>query len=269
MIVAPCTSHGKCPMYLTPGMKHGRKDFCHFSQRYIRPHYLQRLLGARDRNHEDVQFSYVALRRGRDERSGGLEQGEAATNAAFAGHDGAVLAPSSLASTSETVTEFKSSPRPVHTLSLPRAILPPLKRRGHVILDLCTPAGRIERWTVPRSYDVQAYRDARKSQWGDLWALGAKTRVERKIRMGGDDREGGGVGEGKKLGQVGRQSKKRKGKQVFEIDIGDEGMEGVRVAKGSTRRSPSEFDHAGGRRKRDKKGLRQIKDRAAVSEDEF
>jgi hypothetical protein len=27
-----------------------------------------------------------------------------------------------------------------HALSLPRAIYPPMKRRGHVIFDLCTPA---------------------------------------------------------------------------------------------------------------------------------
>lgn len=67
----------------------------------------------------------------------------------------------------------------MQSLALPRAVLPPLKRRGHVILDLCTPAGTLERWTVPRSFSRQAFRDARKSSWGDLWALGAKTTVPR------------------------------------------------------------------------------------------
>ena len=62
--------------------------------------------------------------------------------------------------------------------------MPPLKRRGHVILDLCTPAGNLERWTVPKSFSKRAFRDARKSSWGDLWALGAKTRVLKTARVG-------------------------------------------------------------------------------------
>ena len=175
MIIAPCTNHGKCPMYITAGSSQGRKDYCHFSQRYLRPHYLQRILGGRDRNHEDIMFSYVALQRGVDQReTDGIVQGLPAAEAAFAGYE-------------EEEMESKSSDdqvQDVSTLSLPRAILPPIKRRGHVILDLCTPAGKIERWTVPKSFSKQAYRDARKSRWGDLWALGAKTRVERNIRVG-------------------------------------------------------------------------------------
>ena len=41
MIIAPCTNHSTCPMYQSPGISQGRKDFCFFSQRYIRPPYLQ------------------------------------------------------------------------------------------------------------------------------------------------------------------------------------------------------------------------------------
>ena len=182
MIIAPCTNHGKCPMYITAGTTQGRKDFCHFSQRYLRPHYLQRILDGKDRNSEDILFSYVALQRGIDQREKhSIVQGQPATDAAFEGYE-------------EEDTQLQSPERPaldaesdfshVSTLSLPRAILPPIKRRGHVVLDLCTPAGKIERWTVPRSFSKQAYRDARKSKWGDLWALGAKTRVQRNIRVG-------------------------------------------------------------------------------------
>ncbi|KAI9716149.1 MAG: hypothetical protein M1812_005577 [Candelaria pacifica] len=201
MIIAPCTNHSKCPMYLTPGRSIGRKDFCHFSQRFIRPPYLQRILGAKLRNHEDVQFSYVAVRRGRDERKTlGLVQGDEATEAAFTGHEGDSSQP-----------QIPS----VNTLSLPRAVLPPIKRRGHVILDLCTPAGRIERWTVPRSFSKQAYRDARKSRWGDLWALGAKTRIPRNI----------------KLGMV-KSANRKKGKNVFNDEVGESGTDGMRHVKG-------------------------------------
>ena len=181
MIIAPCTNHGKCPMYITTGQSQGRKDYCHFSQRYLRPHYLQRILSSREKNHEDILFSYVALRRGIDQREEQeVMQGQAAVEAAFAGFEDRERVGNTKGSQDGTDPEVAS----VNTLSLPRAILPPIKRRGHVVLDLCTPAGKIERWTVPKSFSKQAYRDARKSKWGDLWALGAKTRVQRKIRVG-------------------------------------------------------------------------------------
>ncbi|KAH0551504.1 hypothetical protein GP486_007282, partial [Trichoglossum hirsutum] len=170
MIIAPCTNHTTCPMYLTPGLSSGRKDFCHFRQRYIRPPLLQRIMDASGRNHEDIRFSYIAVRRGRDERAtNSLIQGQAATEAAFSGHH---------------AMPGDEGYQPANPLSLPRSILPPIKRHKHVTLDVCTPAGQIERWIVPRSFGRQAYRDASKSSWGDLWALGAKTRVSRRIRMG-------------------------------------------------------------------------------------
>ncbi|MCJ1395566.1 37S ribosomal protein S22 [Xylographa bjoerkii] len=182
MIIAPCTNHAQCPMYTVPGRSKGRKDHCHFSQRFLRPPYLQHILGAKDRNHEDVRFSYIAVQRGEDQRQReALEQGDSATSAAFAGygsHDS-----DNDVSTSDSLEEGGETFQP-HMLTLPRTIMPPLKRRGHVTLDVCTPSGQLERWTVPKSFSKQAYRDARKSKWGDLWALGAKTRVLRQARVG-------------------------------------------------------------------------------------
>ncbi|KAJ5667069.1 Ribosomal protein Rsm22 bacterial-type [Penicillium longicatenatum] len=173
MIIAPCTNHSPCPMHNPAGPSKGRKDYCHFEQRYIRPPFLQRIMGAKDRNHEDVKFSYLAVQRGVDMRQElGIQQNAEATDAAFEGFEDA-----------EDLSK-------IHPLSLPRAVYPPLKRRGHVIFDLCTPAGKIERWTVPRSYSRQAYRDARKSSWGDLWALGAKTRIPRNLNLGDKHGEG-------------------------------------------------------------------------------
>ncbi|KAF7585660.1 37S ribosomal protein S22 [Aspergillus hancockii] len=197
MIIAPCTNHEKCPMFNTPGISKGRKDFCHFQQRYIRPPFLQRILGAKDRNHEDVKFSYVAVQRGIDMReTQGIVQGSEATEAAFAGyeepHDAAadeVEALDEVAGSQSEASEH-TNPENFHTLSLPRIVYPPMKRRGHVIFDACTPAGKIERWTVPRSFSRRAYKDARKAFWGDLWALGAKTRISRSLRLGDKHGEG-------------------------------------------------------------------------------
>ncbi|KAL2129724.1 hypothetical protein VTI74DRAFT_7404 [Chaetomium olivicolor] len=181
MIIAPCTNHGKCPMYFTPGLSHGRKDFCHFSQRFIRPPFLQKVLGATHRSHEDIKFSYLAVRRGGAQPdASSFLHGKAAADRAFAGYEDA---------------DTSSPADAPHPLALPRNILPPLKRRGHVTLDVCTPAATIERWVVPKSFSKQAYHDARKAVWGDLWALGAKTRTVRPVRLGkgGVDLGDGGV----------------------------------------------------------------------------
>ncbi|KAK3674302.1 37S ribosomal protein S22 [Recurvomyces mirabilis] len=206
MIIAPCTNHSSCPMYVQKGMVKGRLDICHFEQRFVRPSFLQKVLGARDKNFEDVRFAHVAVMRGRDlreekkqEEEGlseesvaeawgqglGLKQGVEATEMAFVGHAAEVSEPDTSSSPQHTAPSSASlqpSTTTPHPLTLPLSILPPLKRRGHIILDLCTPSGTLERWTVPRSFGKQAFRDARKSSWGDGWALGAKTRVVRTVR---------------------------------------------------------------------------------------
>ena len=165
MIIAPCTNHETCPMYQTPGAMVGRKDFCHFEQRFVRPPFLQRIHGIKHHNHEDIKFSYIAVRRGIDDRySGTSPKGEEAALAALKGYE-----------------ESEVEPNPY---TLPRLLAPALKRHRHVTFDICTPAASLERWTVPKSFSKQGYRDARKSKWGDLWALGAKTRVVRSARSG-------------------------------------------------------------------------------------
>ncbi|PLB45744.1 37S ribosomal protein Rsm22 [Aspergillus steynii IBT 23096] len=195
MIVAPCTNHGKCPMYHMDGHAKGRKDFCHFEQRYIRPQFMQRIVGAKDRNHEDVRFSYVAVQRGVDLReTESIVQGPEATEAAFAGYEDLDGMPAEEAQVDESSPASQdgtsSDAQNFHSLSLPRIVYPPIKRRGHIIFDSCTPAGNIERWTVPRSFSRRAYKDARKARWGDLWALGAKTRIHRNLRLGDKFGEG-------------------------------------------------------------------------------
>ncbi|KAL6901627.1 thioredoxin domain-containing protein [Trichoderma evansii] len=175
-IIAPCTNHGTCPMYKEVGKSKGRKDYCYFNQRFTRPTFYTKMLGNSSNNQGDVEFSYVAIQRGRAKAD--QLPGWKATEQAFAG--------------------FENSPNRPDMQTLPRMVLPPLKRKGHVTLDVCTPEGKIERWTVPKSYSKLAYHDARKSHWGDLWALGAKTRVSRSVRVGSGVDDGGKRAEGGK-----------------------------------------------------------------------
>lgn len=275
MIIAPCTNHAKCPMYLSPGLSPGRKDFCHFSQRFVRPQFLQRILGSSSRNHEDINFSFLAVRRGTpvsaatpdptadatddvflspaDSDSHALKpalQGEGATKAALAGYESTPSA----------------SPQRPHPLSLPRNILPPIKRKGHVTLDLCTPSGSIERWTVPKSFSKQAYHDARKARWGDLWALGAKTRVRRAVRLGRGVKEGervpndGGVRAARAAalnGYIDAKGRKH-GKtppRVVELGINERGAFQERV-KGVQQRRPERRTKGGRKPPRERNMLR-------------
>lgn len=53
-----------------------------------------------------------------------------------------------------------------------RLARPPLKRTGHVVLDLCTPQGTFERRVASKGNCKAvpgAYRAARKARWGALW----------------------------------------------------------------------------------------------------
>lgn len=277
MIIAPCTNHTACPMYAKGDTK-GRKDLCHFEQRYIRPPFLQKMLGAKDKNHEDVAFSYVSVMRGRDLRDQheeAIQQGDLATGRAFAGYEDPDAAPvvgafaHEFDPTAPAVPDVeevygRGNAGTPHSLSLPRAILPPLKRTGHVILDLCTPSGTLERWTVPRSFSKQAFRDARKSSWGDLWALGAKTRTNRNVRLGGKKEELGGVDKQGVVNVKGRvknggeeKPRRNKGKNVIEVGYDSQGNikeEDVKVRTGGRMRQGKV---KGIRDKRDKKGFRK------------
>lgn len=183
-IVAPCTNQGTCPMYQEPGKSKGRKDFCHFSQRFVQPSYYSKVLGRPDSNQGEVEFSYIAVQRGFNKDT--TLTGQEATDAAFKGYE---------------ATDEKPNMK-----TLPRIIRPPIKRKGHATLDVCTAEGRAERWTVPKSFSKLAYHDARKSRWGDLWALGAKTRVPRTVRAGAGKEDGVKRAAGEKKARRGKRS---------------------------------------------------------------
>lgn len=53
----------------------------------------------------------------------------------------------------------------------------PLKRHGHVVLDVCAPSGNLECFTVSKKHGKQVYYDARKSEWGDLWPHAPRTGI--------------------------------------------------------------------------------------------
>jgi ribosomal protein RSM22 (predicted rRNA methylase) len=194
-IIAPCTNHTACPLYPVPGVSRGRKDWCFFQQRYTRPSYLMSVLQAKARNHDDVEFSYLAVQRGVDIRESSSEfdvvasvsvQGSEATEKARKGYG-----PQRKRLSNEDVEDehaesdfTEGDQSPPHPLSLPRILPGPLKRKGHILLDVCTPSGTYERWMVRKGMGKQVFRDARKAKWGDLWAMGASSSEARRVKLG-------------------------------------------------------------------------------------
>ena len=165
-----------------------------------------------------------------------MTQGKASTDAAFAGHEWTENAHDP--ETPDVVTAEMVNP-----LSLPRLILPALKRRGHIVMDVCTPAGTLERWTVPRSFSKQAFRDAKKSRWGDLWALGAKTRTPRSVRLGRANED---------FDRKGRRIRQPK-KVTIEIGVDEQDGRAVDVGQDRVIASGKRFGDRDGRYSKDRK----------------
>lgn len=111
-------------------------SWCHFSQR-VQLNQFQNELFNLPKGFEDQKFSYLVIRRGdRPVPDGSPEK---------------------------------------DSFSWPRIARPPLKRNGHVIHDVCSPEGRLERFVAAKSHGKDEYQDARKSSWGDLWPHSIKT----------------------------------------------------------------------------------------------
>ncbi|KAF8433554.1 mitochondrial small ribosomal subunit Rsm22-domain-containing protein [Boletus edulis BED1] len=69
----------------------------------------------------------------------------------------------------------------------PRLVFPPLKKSGHIIIDACTREGKIMRLTIPKSQGKQAFYDARKSSWGDVFPHLPKNKPIERFQPPDDD----------------------------------------------------------------------------------
>ncbi|KAI8996926.1 mitochondrial small ribosomal subunit Rsm22-domain-containing protein [Pilobolus umbonatus] len=148
-VVAPCPNDKPCPLLFSPTAD-PNNVWCHFSQRVQRPNFLMKTKHSKF-NAEDSMYSYVVLRKG----SRPLMDDTMETQA----------------------------------YQWPRLIQPPLKRNGHVVMDVCSTNGTIERMVVPKSQGKVPYRDARKVMWGDLFPHGSKNKVLTRTAEGVIDEE--------------------------------------------------------------------------------
>lgn len=71
----------------------------------------------------------------------------------------------------------------------PRLIQPALKKNGHVVMDVCSKEGEIQRMVIPKSQGKIPYRDARKAMWGDLFPHNSKNKVVTRVSQGVSEKE--------------------------------------------------------------------------------
>ncbi|CAK5280377.1 unnamed protein product [Mycena citricolor] len=185
-VVAPCPHDGACPLYY-PG---DIKLVCGFSQRLQRPEFVRKTKHS-GQGHEDMPYSYVVIRRGtrppKPETSVGRigtvgkasierELAREPVKEIFLDSEHDTMQPLFEAA-EENETEIE---QPINRQAMnaalraeafhwPRLVFPPLKKSGHIILDGCTPEGKIMRMTIPKSQGKQPFYDARKSGWGDIF----------------------------------------------------------------------------------------------------
>ncbi|KAJ2786924.1 37S ribosomal protein S22 [Coemansia interrupta] len=161
----------------------GTTQWLHFSQRVQRPTFTMRTKHSLS-NIEDLGYSYAVLRRGARPRvPAPLDRSqEVPVSLAEAQANPEKYLPDGLLrKTKERLAE--------EAYGWPRIVLPPIKRKGHVLVDMCTTEGTVERWVYTKSHNKQAYRDARKASWGDLFPHKPKS-TSRRPFFTPDDKAG-------------------------------------------------------------------------------
>lgn len=163
-ILAPFTHRNTCPLQVNNlnyyKIKSNRLNFCSFQKLIQRPKYSIELkkgkLLALPWDNED-------RRKLLNLRGSGRPQGK----------NNEIVNYTYLIGCKSLVSKFVNDMK----WKWPRIISPPIKKKGHVILNVITFEGKIENWIVPRSMSKEIYHDARKAKWGDLWGLDAKTKI--------------------------------------------------------------------------------------------
>ncbi|RCK60649.1 37S ribosomal protein S22, mitochondrial [Candida viswanathii] len=200
-VIAPCAHHRRCPLqmgdpkyYKISNHKH-RMNFCSFSKVTKRPDYTMQLKkGTKlavpwDRSADD---GIGKITRGQRKQLSG--SGRPGGNDTESGSYSYLIVQRSLndAETIKKIEELRSFSDNVvdhsQQTNWPRILSTPQKLKKNVRMTVCSAEGNIETWQVPKSMGKQVYHDARKSAWGDLWPLGAKTKTV-KNRLSNEAKE--------------------------------------------------------------------------------
>lgn len=197
-ITAPCPHQMECP-------RAGTREACSFIQKLQRPPFLRRTKHAK-RGEENMTYSYLIISRGERPttsstvgRFGQVAAEHEARHAAKAsfrpelvpiegGERGTFEAVNTSTLDVKTPTAESLDDPAVReavraqAYTWPRLVAPPMKRSGHVVMDVCSPSGQLERRRYPKSGGKQTYYDARRTAWGDIFPHEPKGKVEVRDR---------------------------------------------------------------------------------------
>lgn len=189
-IIAPCPHHRKCPLQVGNPRYYeydeGRKlKFCNFQKSIMRPKFSielkkGKILATRWQEPTDG-IGIEGLAKGGTGRPNGRNY--EVLNYSYLIAQRSFTDPETI---SQIEREREEETRNYDIGSLgngtqdtwPRIINQPIKRKGHVTMDLCGSSGQVEKWVVPKSFSKEIYHDARKATKGDLWGLQAKTKIK-------------------------------------------------------------------------------------------
>ena len=187
-VIAPCSHHGNCPLqFFDPQVylygQIGKKlKFCSYSVSVHRPNYLLEL-----KRGKKLAVKWTAANSGVGISSlakagRGRENGNDYETASYSylitersAEDASKLEEERVKRAEGGFEKREIGYRAQNRGEYPRILSTPMKKKGYVIMDLCAPSGHVEKWHVSKSVGKQEYHDARKSDTGDLWALGYKS----------------------------------------------------------------------------------------------
>ncbi|KAG6874415.1 hypothetical protein C0995_015151 [Termitomyces sp. Mi166 len=215
-VVAPCPHDGACPLH-HPG---STRIECGFSQRIQRPSFVRKTKHS-GIGHEDIDYSYVVIRRGErpvasiknagrigevgrrvleKEASSAVAIKELKLDSEYPGIGKFGGEETPVGVTNESIAKTENIPLSpgeleealrLESYSWPRLVFTPLKKSGHIILDSCTAEAKIMRLTIPKSQGKQEFYDARKASWGDLFPHPPKNPPQERYQPTRAKREGG------------------------------------------------------------------------------
>lgn len=172
-VVGPCLHNKPCPLqvgleYRMHAKNPGKENWCRFSQQAERPKFVMEL----------KKGQYLAQQWVQDQNKGSGGKSLKGTGRPFGtNHESATFSWVALQNRERKSNEDEVPDEKLSEMG--RIMKQPMKRHGHVTMEVCASNGDIEHWTIPRSQGKQAYHDARKACEADIWALGAKTRQKR------------------------------------------------------------------------------------------
>lgn len=185
-VVAPCSHHGKCPLqysnleYYGFGKIGKKLKFCNFSVDINRPEYVMELkrglYTATEWTSKDSGVGISTKATPGRGRQGGLDYETA--HYSYLVVQRSSKGPAELQQMRLAEETALTESKPELSQEPARIVSAPLKRKGVIILDTCSPSSHLEKWFVPKSMGKQVYYDARKAKNGDIWALGAKRTIQ-------------------------------------------------------------------------------------------